>query len=51
MDVARPGPYVADVRERGGREENVDLPVNGEAVDEDWMALLCGGLTETFEED
>ena len=51
MDVARPRPYVADVRERGGREENVDLPVNGEAVDEDWMALLCGGLTETFEED
>jgi len=35
----------------GEREENGDLPMNSEAVDEYWMALLSGGLAETFEKD
>lgn len=35
----------------GHKDGRQNQPVNGEAVDEDWMALLCGGLTETFEED
>jgi hypothetical protein len=36
---------------QGERGRKGHLPMDGETVDEDWMALLGGRLAEPFEED